>query len=365
MPRAGKPGCGGDDEGGMDELREWLDGRVERHEFSGAVLAARAGEEVFSYAGGTAHRGHGVPVRADTRFAVASVTKMVTAVAVLRLVERGLVGLRDPLPDLLPAEHRPTALTPAHTLHHLLSHTSGLTNYHDDDDETGRSWFACWDRIPTYRVREPADLLPLFATLPAAFPPGERFSYADANFVLAALVIEAVTGRPYTVVVADEVLTPAGMADSSFTALDEEPERLATGYQVSDAPYAKWLSNIYGITAGPMPDGGMITTAADMVGFLTALRGNALVSAETLAAMTTERARVDATMAYGYGMQLGVADGEVRVFGHSGGDPGVSATVAHHRAGETTVAVLCNHDRGAWPAYLRVLAALDLQDPRG
>jgi CubicO group peptidase (beta-lactamase class C family) len=349
----------------MDELRGWLDERVAGHEFSGAVLAKRGDEPVFSYAGGIAHRGHGVPVAADTRFAVASVTKMITAVAVLRLVERGLVGLRDPLPDVLPAEHRPTALTGDHTLHHLLSHTSGLTNYHDDDDETSRSWFACWDRIPTYRARRPADLLPLFATLPAAFPPGERYSYSDANFILAALVIEAVTGRPYNDVVADEVLTPAGMADSSFAALDEEPDRLATGYRVSDEPYERWLSNIYGITASPMPDGGMITTAADMVGFLDALRADRLVSAETRAVMTTPRVMATHRYGYGYGMEIVLAGEEVAVFGHDGGDPGVSAIAVHLPAAETTVAVLCNHDRGAWPAYLRVLAALDLQDPRG
>ena len=71
-----------------DLLRDWLDGRLAAHEFSGAVLVWRDGKSLFSYAGGIAHRGHGVPVTGSTRFTVASVTKMVTATTALRLVER-------------------------------------------------------------------------------------------------------------------------------------------------------------------------------------------------------------------------------------------------------------------------------------
>ena len=93
---------------------------------------------------------------------------MATAVTALRLVDRGLARRDQPLVELLPPDHRPTAMTPAHTLHHLLSHTSGLTNYHDDDDASGASWMSCWDRVATYHARRPADILPLFKDLPRA-----------------------------------------------------------------------------------------------------------------------------------------------------------------------------------------------------
>ncbi len=100
------------------------------------AIAWRDGAPIFEYAGGLAHRGLGVPVALDSRFAVASITKMATAVTALRLVDRGLARLDQPLVEVLPAEQQPAALTPEHTLHHLLSHTSGLTNYHDDEDPT-------------------------------------------------------------------------------------------------------------------------------------------------------------------------------------------------------------------------------------
>lgn len=209
-------------------IRAWFEERTDRGAFSGVALAWRDGETRFSYAGGLAHRGHGVPVTDATRFGIASVGKMVTATTVLRFVDRGLVALDQPLLDILPPDQRPGALTAAHTVHHLLSHTSGLADYHDEDDPG--SFTANWDRLPTYHVRRPADLLPLFLELPARESPGARFRYTDANFVLAGLVIEAVMDRPWEAVATEEVLNPAGMTDTAAEAIDDEPARLASGY---------------------------------------------------------------------------------------------------------------------------------------
>ena len=266
-----------------DVLDEWLDGRVAAREFSGAALVWRGGKSLFSYAGGIAHRGHGVPVTGSTRFTVASVTKMVTATAALRLVERGEVRLDQPLTEVLPAEQQTAALTGAHTLHHLLSHTSGLPNYHDDEAVTWDSFLSCWDRVPCQRARRPADLLPLFRDLPAVAPPGARFSYADANYILAGLVIEAVTGKPYAEAAAEEVLTPAGMEDSGFDQRDADPPRLATGYlHEPDVPFASWRANVFSGPAGGMPDGGLVTTTADLARLVDALLAGRLVSPATL-----------------------------------------------------------------------------------
>jgi CubicO group peptidase (beta-lactamase class C family) len=348
-------------------LREWLEGRADRHEFSGVALVWRDGRPVFSYAGGLAHRGHGVPVTERTRFAVASVTKLVTATAALRLVQRGLVRLDQPLTDVLPAECRPSALTAQHTLHHLLSHTSGLADYHDHQDETWASFTSCWDRIPTYRLRRPADMLPLFNGLPAVSPPGARYQYTDANFILAGLVIEQVAGRAYADVIADEVIRPAGMVDTALEALDFEPARLATGYTASgnDGPPESWRANTFSVPAAGMPDGGLITTADDLARLIGRLLDGSLLSPTmAMAMMTPQGPASDAVEQYGYGCQLVVEKGEVTIIGHGGSDPGVSARVSHHRRAATTVVVLCNHDRGSWAATQQIESALGLPDPR-
>lgn len=350
-----------------DSLREWLDARVAAHQFSGAALVWRDGGPLFSYAGGIAHRGHGVPVTESTRFLVASVTKMVTAATALRLVERGKVRLDQPVVEVLPVEHHTSALTGDHTVHHLLSHTSGLPNYHDDEDETPASFTSCWDRVPCQRTRRPADLLPLFTDLPAKAKPGERYSYADANYILAGLVIEAVTGKPYAQAAADEVLTPADMRDSGFDQRDAEPPRLATGYlHDPDTPYEQWPANVFSVPAGGMPDGGLVTTPTDLARLVDALVDGRLVSPEMFAVMTFPQCgRTKSVDRYGYGLEMGFdADNQLVVLGHNGLDPGVSAVVAHHPAAATTIVVLCNHDRGSWAVNVRLAAELGLTEPR-
>ena len=92
-----------------DDLRSWFDQQVEANAFRGVAIAWRDGAPIFEYAGGLAHRGLGVPVALDSRFAVASITKMATAVTALRLVDRGLARLDQPLVELLPADHQPPA----------------------------------------------------------------------------------------------------------------------------------------------------------------------------------------------------------------------------------------------------------------
>ena len=349
-----------------EATRAWFDDRVADHLFSGVALVRHAGEPLFTYAGGLADRAHGVPVTGSSRFGVASITKVVTATTALRLVERGLVRLDEPLVGILPEGQRPVALTAEHTLHHLLSHTSGLTNYHDDRDQTWASFTSCWDRIPTYHLRRPADMLPLFADLPASFEPGTRYQYADANYILTGLLIEAVTGRPYAEVATEEVLVPAGMADTAFDALDEDPVRLATGYLVADdVPAERWRTNIFSVPATGMPDGGLFTTASDLADLVDALLAGRLVGPTLLEAMRTPQGPAsDAVEQYGYGLELTIVDGRVAIVGHGGSDPGVSALVSHFVADATTIVVVCNYDRGSWAATQRLEAELGLVDPR-
>jgi CubicO group peptidase (beta-lactamase class C family) len=349
----------------MPELRAWFDERTTNGGFNGRAIVWHDGAPVFSYNGGLAHRGHGVPVADDTRFGVASITKMVTAIAALRLVERGLVALDTPLVEVLPADQRPTALTREHTLHHLLSHTSGLASYSDDDDPTMASFLANWDRIPTYHIRRPADMLPLFAGLPAVAPPGHEVAYNDAAFILVGLVIEAVAGRPWEEVADEAVLTPAGMVDTGFDAIDSDPPRLAVGYIEDDGPAERWRSNVFSITANPMPDGGMISTPVDLARLIDALVGGRLLAEDMVAAMTRPQGPPsDEVEQWGYGCKLTVGEGEVVAFGHGGGDPGVSALLTYYPAAATTVAVACNRDRGSLAATLRIADALGVDDPR-
>lgn len=342
-------------------LAAWLDDQARQHLFSGVALVTEKGGTLFEHAAGLAHRGHGVPVAVTTRFQVASVTKMITAATALKLVEEGALSLDRPLAGFLPSDRRPAALDDRHNLHHLLSHTSGLPNYHDDEDETWDSFTAALERIPFSRARGPLDVLPLFADLPAAGEIGE-FVYCDANFILIGVLIEWVTGRAFPDVAHEKVLIPAGMGDSLFAELDLEPTGYATGYVVDQAPET-WRSNIYQLTARGMPDGGMSTTARDLDRFIESLGAGKILSEDTLTRMLTPHGGDDVEH-YGYGMELVIEGDSPIIYGHSGLDPGVSAVVSRYVIPGITVTVLCNQDRGSWPAAQKIAQQLGLDDPR-
>ena len=349
----------------LESLHTWLDERAGQDQFSGVALVSSRGETVFQHAAGWAHRGHRVPVTPSTRFQVASMTKMVTAATAMRLVERGALRLDRPLIDFLPPELRPVAIDGRHTLHHLLSHTSGVPGYHDHDDETWESFVGALDRVPASRARGPKDILPLFADLPAEFEPGSRYSYCDSNYILIGVLIEWVTGRDFGVVATEEVLGPTDLSSTAFSQLDLEPGDLASSYLVDDDPPEAWHSNIYSVPAGAMPDGGMITTCGDIVRFIGALTGGEIVSPDSLSLMLTPHgSEEDSPEAYGYGMELVVVEDRVTIIGHGGADPGVSTMLAHFVEENISIVVLCNHDRGSWAVIQELERALGLEDPR-
>jgi CubicO group peptidase (beta-lactamase class C family) len=172
-----------------------------------------------------------------------------------------------------------------------------------------------------------------------------------------------VTGRDFVEVAREKTLVPAGMEDTDFAALDSDPARLASSYVVSEEPPTTWHSNIYQVPARGMPDGGMITTARDLDRFLAALEAGRIVTRESMDLMLTPHA-TDEEETYGYGMELVVDEDTVTIYGHSGLDPGVSAVVSRYVDRGCTVTVLCNQDRGSWPAAQKIATELGLHDPR-
>jgi CubicO group peptidase (beta-lactamase class C family) len=114
-----------------------------------------------------------------------------------------------------------------------------------------------------------------------------------------------------------------------------------------------------------MPDGGVITTAADLARLIDALLAGRVLSPASVAAMMRPQGpNADDLEQYGYGCELVVEGGEVTIVGHGGSDPGVSAMLTHHLAAGTTTVVLCNYDRGSWAVTKRLAAELGLDEPR-
>jgi D-alanyl-D-alanine carboxypeptidase len=235
-------------------------------------------------AAATTHRHDRASLDADAAFRIASVTKMMTATALLVLADRGRCRLDDPTGRHLPSDvvdrfhdRQGRAYGAAITLRQLLDHTSGLPNFFSQPPILDAVRHGGGRRRFT-----PADLVDLaVAGEPPTSPPGTARSYTDTGFVLAGLIIEALTSQPLQQAYRELVLDPAGMTDTWLESSDEAPRRrqIAShdfdGRDITDMdPTVDWAG------------GGLVSTAADLAAFLRALTGGQLVSTGAWREMT-------------------------------------------------------------------------------
>jgi CubicO group peptidase (beta-lactamase class C family) len=337
-------------------LEARLQGWVKERDLSGTVLLSGADGVLFEGWYGLADRAAGVPVTASTRFGLASVTKLFTAVAVTDLAGAGRLGFQSAVVDILPPGRRPSTLRADVTVHHLLTHTSGIADYFEEEAEDGSETDAdygdLWAERPVYRMERAADFLPLFGDLPPYRPPGQRWQYSNAGYILLGLVVEEVTGRPFAEVVQERVFDRAGMAASGFFRLDEARPDVAIGYLPRRTPDELWRTNVYRVPVVGGSDGGAFSTAADLDHFLTRLADGTLLGDGT-ATMLAHHVDAEDGFSFGYGIRH-YPDGR---YGHGGGDPGVEVLVHRFPADDVNLVVLTNGEGMAGDVRDALLAA--------
>ena len=314
--------------------------------FSGTVLIAKDGRPILIKAYGLASKAYNVPNRTNTKLNIASATKMFTAVAIFQLIEQGKLSLTDNVGKIL-SDYPNKQVAEKVTVHHLLSHSSGLSDYHG-------AKYICRKGI----LREVRDYLPLFTDEPLSFEPGKQMQYSNAGYVLLGAIIEKVSGENYFDYVRNHIFKPAGMRDTGFYDTDIDTPNLATGYtnfvDKGDDYFEFHLgqrrnTSLYNGAKGSS-QGGAFSTAEDLLRFNIALRAQKLVSAKSLDLMTTRkfffRKYAASDVYYGYGFELEDVNGK-RVIGHGGGDLGISSGLRWYPdSGNYTFAVLSNYDRG-------------------
>jgi CubicO group peptidase (beta-lactamase class C family) len=361
-------------------------------EFSGVVLITEGDLPLLEKAYGTASRRWDTRVTTDMRFDVASITKLFTSVAVLQQVAAGALDLDASIHDYV--DLTGTTISPAVTLRHLLTHTSGIAD--DADEEDGESYEALWAERPNYSVTQTADFLPQFAHKPPRAEPGADCRYCNVGYVLAGLALERATGRTYRDVVRTDVFEKAGMSSSGFFDMRDAVADVAEGWDPVRAepepetetapdgnedpdddrptgPIVGWRQNIYSYPPIGSPDGGAHATAADLVRFVDALRGGELLpkkwTTEFLSPQVLHHADEDAgagetaELAYGFGLEFEVTPaGELRSFYKDGINPGASAIVRFYPATGLTVAVVSNSEDGAWEPITWIDDAITLPE---
>jgi len=304
--------------------------------FSGSVVVTHDGKPIFSRAYGLASRAHGVPNRTDTKFNLGSMNKMFTAVAVAQLAEKGRLAFTDPVGKHLP-DYPNKAVAEKVTLHHLLTHTSGVGDYFNDK----------YVKAAKDRFRTVPDFFPLFVDKPLEFEPGARFRYSNAGFMILGAVIEKVSGQSYFDYVRDHVYKPAGMADTDAYEMDQDTPNLATGYRrmnlFGQSEVGPRRNNLFLHVFKGGPAGGGFSTAEDLIRFAQALRGHRLLGPKMTELIMAGKVESQPGEKYAYGFLEDVVNGQ-RVVGHSGGFPGINSQLDIYSGLGYDVAVMSNYD---------------------
>lgn len=318
----------------MSALARDLDRIAADTGFSGVVRVDRGDEIEVVRAYGQADRAHAIPNTPETQFGIASGTKGLTALVVMRLVEEGALSLSTRARSVLGTDL--PLVDDGVTVEHLLAHRSGIGDYLDEELDLDFSDYLL--PVPSQRLATTEAYLEILDGHPQKFLPGERFSYCNSGYVLLALIAERVATKPFHDLVRDLVCTPAGMEDTSFLRFDELPGRAALGYLQVEGT---WRTNVYHLPIRGSGDGGIYTTAADMARFWRALFAGSIIREETLSEMLTERSAARPDRGYGLGFWLPVGGSAVRL---EGGDAGVRFSSVHDPDRPLTWTLLSNTD---------------------
>lgn len=336
-------------------LDAYLSARAKIGQFNGTVLVAQGGRVLLEKGYGLAEVANRVPASASTRYEIASISKMFTAAAILRLQEDGRLSTRDPICRYV--ERCPDSWR-AITIAQLLHHTSGIPDYESAlDPDTPAYLDYMLQSNSAQRILEHA------RTQPLDFPPGTKFHYSNTGYNLLADIIERVTQRPFRAFVRERVLAPAGLSGMTFVSRDAIIPRLASGYirAVDSLPVL-----IGGITLdehtlrpqaalpldGPHGDGALVSDARSLWRWT-----EALADSTALAPASIRELMTPVLEGYAEGWIIGERF-KRRTASHTGWLPGYVSMIEWYPESRTTIVVLSNVEGTRTSRVMRDLAAI-------
>jgi CubicO group peptidase (beta-lactamase class C family) len=313
-----------------------------------SVLVAQNGKILFEKGYGLADVGHGVAFSPETKSRIGSITKQFTASAILKLQEQGKLSINDKLSKYFPDFPRGDEVT----LHHLLTHTSGIHSYTDKP--------GFMDKVT--KTIDPDDLIKSFKNDPYDFDPGKKWHYDNSGYFLLGRIIEKVSGQSYGEFLRGNFFKPLGMNSTgvhrSGVSLDHE----ATGYEFAGEKLGftnalNWDMSQAGAA------GSLYSTVGDLFRWNEGIFGGKLLKDTSLKAAwtpvkTEENKDDDSGNGYGYGWFISKLRGAEEI-SHGGGLNGFSSFITRLPRENFTVVVLANAlpgKPGIEPALLAHLA---------
>ena len=295
-----------------------------------AVLIARDGEIIYEKGFGFANLEHHVPVTTETKFRIGSITKQFTASAILKLQEEGLLSVDDPLSKFLTDYPRGDEVT----IHHLLTHTSGIHSY------TGKPDFFKTVTVET----KPDELIESFKDDEFDFDPGEKWLYNNSGYFLLGYIVDKVSGESFADYLKNHLFEPLNMKDTGVHHWSLILEHEASGYSYENGKFQKAINWDMSRVGGA---GALYSTVGDLYRWNEAVFNGRVLSESSLKAAFTPVTLNDGSEAnamggkYGYGWMFSETRG-MKEIAHGGGLNGWAAYLARYVQPNFTVAILSN-----------------------
>ncbi|HEX5734530.1 MAG TPA: serine hydrolase [Blastocatellia bacterium] len=306
------------------------------------VIVIQDGKVVYKKGHGLANVKEGIPIRVNTAFEIASLTKQFTAMAIMMLAERGQLSYDDSIQRFFPdIDSRGARIT----VRHLLSHTSGMRD-------------SLTSLLGEDTPKRPKDIVAFLSeTKSALSAPGERFIYSNSGYITLALIVEIVSGMSFPLFIKENIFRPLGMDNSIvFDGTKREIQNLALSYideaaTVGHSPTRASYGHI-----------GIISTLDDLFRWDQALYTEKLVKQTSLKqALAPAKLNNGDTVKYGFGWETGIDHG-LRYVGHHGRSLGYRAHMRRYDNEHFTVIVLANGSH-IWPQTIaRKIARMYLGD---
>jgi len=301
------------------------------NQFNGSVLVAEKGKVVYKKGFGLANMEWDIKNKPDTKHRLGSITKQFTAMLILQLVEQGKLKLDVPITTYLPNYTKATG--DKITIHHLLTHTSGIPNY---------TSFAGFFQNTSRNPYTPEEFVNVFKDSTLQFVPGQKFAYSNSGYFLLGYIIEKVSGKTYEQMLQENIFTPLKMNNTGYDHHHTILKNRAGAYQKNGNSYfnARYLD-----MSIPYAAGSMYSTVEDLHLWDQALYADKLITKKSKKLMFTP---FKANYGYGWGIRhqkLGKTNDSIKVIGHGGGINGFNTLISRYPSDQNFVILLNNTGR--------------------
>jgi len=321
----------------------------EAGEFSGVFSVTGANDTIFQQACGYRNRAEQLPNTPKTAFAIASGTKLFTALSVCKLIDEGKLKIEDRIWDIIPFDLK--EIDKEVTIFHLLTHTSGIGDYIDEEEiEDSFDILKLYDNRPVHKWISLEFYLPMINELPPKFKPGERVGYSNAGFILLGLMIEAVSKMSYHQYVTDNIILPLNLKHTGFYRMNNLPGNTALGY-VFDEAQKEYITNTLYMPIMGGSDGGLFTCASDIDTVWRAVLSDKIFSEEMRKRFFTPHGD------FGLGVYLDDKDGK-KIYYTVGGDFGVDFFSAYLPHVDIVVSAFGNSELNTFPMLEHIVEAM-------